>query len=293
MREADAAATCHRGRSIEPVAPRRPSTQVSRASPFTAYLGSHEAPPHVEFRAHFPHICICLFWCGLGAAVGVTLALYVVSPPVSPFLLVSLGGSAIFLLGLTRASAARPRSLFGSHQGGALFSIACYKTVHSPTGANPVIMIHRHAGLAALWQPVLVGTLALDLSPPCGVACSRSLALPHRVARPLATVATGSADRGRPRRLPREFHAYPLLTTPSCLLDWRAPDRPERTEYTAIPSVGVQQRLASRALVIELTRVRRHEFQFLEAALRASDDGLKSERAHQWLICEQWPEILH
>lgn len=126
-----------------------------------------------------------LLWCMLGAAAGITLALALVGPFVSPFLLASLGGTAVFLFGLTRAPAAQPRALFGGHLGGALVGILCYqsfgdalwvyalaqvltlslmlltKTVHPPAGANPLIMIYSHAGFAALWQPVLIGVLSL------------------------------------------------------------------------------------------------------------------------------------
>ena len=130
---------------------------------------------------------IRLLWCALGAAVGISLALSLVAPPTSPFLLASLGGSAVFLFGLTRAPAAQPRALFGGHLGGALIGIACYqlfdealwvyalaqvltliymlltKTVHPPAGANPLIMVYTHSGLLALWQPVFVGVLSLAL----------------------------------------------------------------------------------------------------------------------------------
>ena len=37
------------------------------------------------------------------------------------------------------------------------------KTVHLPAGANPLIMIHEHAGFFALWQPVGLGIIALAL----------------------------------------------------------------------------------------------------------------------------------
>jgi CBS-domain-containing membrane protein len=68
-----------------------------------------------------------LLWCGLGAAAGIGLALFFTSPPASPFFFASLGGSAVFLFGLTRAPAAQPRALFGGHLGGALIGIACYQ----------------------------------------------------------------------------------------------------------------------------------------------------------------------
>lgn len=128
---------------------------------------------------------IRLLWCALGASIGIILVLLLIAPPASPFLMVSLGGSTIFLFGLTRAPAAQPRALFGGHLGGALIGIACYqllgdalwvyalaqvltlwymlitKTVHPPAGANPLIMIYSHSGLVALWQPVFVGVFSL------------------------------------------------------------------------------------------------------------------------------------
>ncbi len=128
-----------------------------------------------------------LLWCALGAAAGIALSLSLAGPSASPFLLASLGGSAVFLFGLTRAPAAQPRALLGGHLGGALIGIACYqlfgdslwvyalgqvltlccmlltKTVHPPAGANPLIMIHGHAGWSALWQPVFIGVVSLAI----------------------------------------------------------------------------------------------------------------------------------
>ena len=130
---------------------------------------------------------IRLLWCGLGAGVGIGLAIWLVKPPASPFLLASLGGSAVFLFGLTRAPAAQPRALFGAHLGSSLIGIACYqcfgdslwvyalaqvlalwymllaKTVHPPAGANPLFMIYTHSGLSALWQPIFIGVLSLAM----------------------------------------------------------------------------------------------------------------------------------
>ncbi len=133
------------------------------------------------------HPAVRLLWCLVGAACGILLALSVAGPPLTPFLLASLGGSAVFLFGLTRAPAAQPRALFGGHIGGALIGVACYqalgeslgvyvlalalalcfmlltRTVHPPAGANPILMIYVHAGWSALWQPVLLGVVALAL----------------------------------------------------------------------------------------------------------------------------------
>ncbi|MBY0575282.1 MAG: HPP family protein [Gallionellaceae bacterium] len=133
------------------------------------------------------HPAARLLWCAIGASVGITLALFLAGPPVTPFLLVSLGGSTVFLFGLTRAPATQPRALFGGHLSGALIGISCYqafgdalwvftlaqvlalsfmlitRTVHPPAGANPILMVYAHAGWSVLWQPVLIGVTSLAL----------------------------------------------------------------------------------------------------------------------------------
>jgi CBS-domain-containing membrane protein len=128
-----------------------------------------------------------LIWCAAGAPTGIGIALWFVDMSSSPFLLASIGGSTIFLFGLTRAAAAQPRALFGGHLGGALIGVLCSqafgdalwvyilavvltlifmlstKTVHPQAGANPLIMVHQHASLFALWQPVGLSILILAL----------------------------------------------------------------------------------------------------------------------------------
>lgn len=135
---------------------------------------------------HFGRDLGRLLWCSAGAATALTLALFLTGiPDYSRWLMASLGGSTIFLFGLNRSAAAQPRALFGGHLGGALIGILCYRafgdavwvyalavvltlifmlvtrTDHPPAGANPLIMVHVHAPLIALWQPVALSVLAL------------------------------------------------------------------------------------------------------------------------------------
>jgi CBS-domain-containing membrane protein len=146
-----------------------------------------DKPGQLRGFKHITRDLVRLLGCATGQAAGIGLALYFVDMSASPFLLASLGGSAVFLFGLTRAPAAQPRALFGGHLGGALIGVLCSqafgdalwvymlavvlalifmlvtKTVHPPAGANPLIMVHEHAGLFALWQPVGCGVLILAL----------------------------------------------------------------------------------------------------------------------------------
>ena len=155
-------------------------------------------------RLSFVRKLLRLLYCAAGAAVGLGLVLGLVDPPASPLFLASFGGSAVFLFGLTRVPAAQPRALFGGHVGGALVGVFCYqlfgdavwvyvlalvltlllmlvtKTVHPPAGANPLIMVHSHAGLLAVWQPVFVGIAILVL-----VAAAWSRLVPGVVHYPL------------------------------------------------------------------------------------------------------------
>ena len=128
-----------------------------------------------------------LVWSAIGATIAIALALWFVGDRTSPFLLFSLGGSTVFLFALTDTESAQPRALFGGHLGGALIGIVCYRifgdglwvsvaavvltmvsmiatrTIHPPAGANPLIMVHNHAGIFSLLQPVGVGVFTLFL----------------------------------------------------------------------------------------------------------------------------------
>jgi CBS-domain-containing membrane protein len=144
---------------------------MARQSPFSALLR-----PTLRLAA-----------CSIGAVAALGSVLWFIDPPSAPLLVASFGGTVVFLFGLTRASAVQPRSLFGGHLGGALIGIVCFHTlgdatwvyllalvltllfmlltgtVHPPAGANPLIMIHSHAGFAALWNPVGIGVIVLAL----------------------------------------------------------------------------------------------------------------------------------
>ena len=128
-----------------------------------------------------------LLWVSIGASLALGLALLLTKTPASPLLLASLGGSTIFLFGLTGAPAAQPRALFGGHLLSALIGIICYQvfgdalwvfilaeilalatllltqTVHPPAGANPLIMIQAHAGFGHLTEVVLLGVAILAI----------------------------------------------------------------------------------------------------------------------------------
>lgn len=131
------------------------------------------------------HPAVRLAGCVFAAGAGIPLALYLVGPPRATFVLASLGGSSIFLCGLTRAPAAPWRAIVGGHLGRAGIGTACAqslgsslpacaravrrspafmlatRTVHPPAGANPVVMVHAQAHWGALLNPALLGVVCL------------------------------------------------------------------------------------------------------------------------------------
>ncbi len=151
-------------------APGKRNADSSAATPVSVGLRRHQLKRGMQALRR-------LLLCAAGASVGLGLALYATDLD-HPFLLASLGGSTVFLFGLTRTPAAQPRALIGGHLGGALIGILCYRlfgdamwvyvvsvaltliymlvtrTVHPPAGANPLLMIHHHASLSALWESV-------------------------------------------------------------------------------------------------------------------------------------------
>lgn len=151
------------------------------------------------------HPAARLSWCLIGAATAISFALYLTDVEHAAFALASLGGSTVFLFGLTRAPAAQPRALIGGHLGGAVIGIACgqwlgtsiiafavavsltlmwmllTRTVHPPAGANPVLMVYAQASWGALLDPVTLGVATL-----MGVAFVWSRLYPGLVHYPVA-----------------------------------------------------------------------------------------------------------
>ena len=122
-----------------------------------------------------------LGWSVAGASIAIAIALWFVADGRAPLLLASLGASTVILFALTESEAAQPRALFGGHLGGALIGILAFRffgdglwvsvlafvltmafmvltrTIHPPAGANPLLMVHNHAGMGILIKPVLLG----------------------------------------------------------------------------------------------------------------------------------------
>jgi CBS-domain-containing membrane protein len=106
-----------------------------------------------------------------------------------PWLLPSLGGSCVILFGMPRGTMAQPRSFLGGHGvatavglvfrmghdalggpvelwlavavGVALSAMAVTRTLHSPAGANPVVVFAEGAGWGFLASPLLPGLATL------------------------------------------------------------------------------------------------------------------------------------
>jgi CBS-domain-containing membrane protein len=136
-------------------------------------------------------IRLALVW--ITVIVGLGATLIVVSYTGHPWLLASLGGSCVILYGMPNSDMAQPRSLFGGHlisttvgilflkagfdtHGGnhdlwmmaalatALVLMIVSRTIHSPAGANPIVIFMEKAGWSLLLSPLLVGLLILFLA---------------------------------------------------------------------------------------------------------------------------------
>jgi len=127
-------------------------------------------------------------WLATAVALGATVA--GLHHTDHPALLASLGGSCVILFAMPGSEMARPCSLFGGHLIAAVIGLACLRlghdvfggapdawmvaavatalvammatdTVHSPAGANPVVIFLERADWTFLVWPLLVGLAVL------------------------------------------------------------------------------------------------------------------------------------
>lgn len=127
-----------------------------------------------------------LLWVLAGSATAITLALHFTHAS-SPLILASLGGTTLFLFGLSTLPAAQPRAVFGAHLISSLIGVVAFqlfgdslsvmviavvitigillltRTVHPPAGANPLIMIQAHASFTHIGFTVLLGVTIISV----------------------------------------------------------------------------------------------------------------------------------
>jgi len=102
-----------------------------------------------------------------------------------PWMLASFGGSSVILFGMPESAMAQPRSLVGGHLlssligllylhllgdspeiavaavATALVAMMATRTIHSPAGANPIVIFAEHARWSFLATPLFVGLAIL------------------------------------------------------------------------------------------------------------------------------------
>ena len=122
-----------------------------------------------------------------GAAVALTGCVFLLGLTKHPWLLASLGGSCVIVFGMADSDMAQPRSLLGGHFVAALTGLVFLKlghviggpkdmwmvtavatalvimmatrTIHSPAGANPIVIFAEDASWSFLLSPVAAGVL--------------------------------------------------------------------------------------------------------------------------------------
>jgi CBS-domain-containing membrane protein len=124
-----------------------------------------------------------------GAAVALAGCVFLLGLTRHPWLLASLGGSCVIVFGMADTDMAQPRSLLGGHVvaavtglvfltlwhaiGGpkdmwmvgsvatALAIMMATRTIHSPAGANPIVIFAEDASWQFLLSPVVLGVLCV------------------------------------------------------------------------------------------------------------------------------------
>ena len=122
---------------------------------------------------------------GIGSIATIGIALVMLDLEHVPYLLASLGGSCVILFAMPDSVMAQPRSFIGGHLvgtvvglvfshafGGSIFFMACAvgtavalmmvtDTIHSPAGADPLIVMAAHPGWSFLVEPLALGLAIL------------------------------------------------------------------------------------------------------------------------------------
>lgn len=208
----------------QPAAEAEPSTVEGRpaddeTAPPIALTPAREAEPSDEPEAgplvprSVRHLVVA--WVGAFIVIGGTWRLFAAQDLVFAF--ASLGGSAVILFGMPASPMAQPRSLFGGHaiasvagllflgwfgtntwsiaaaMATALVAMQVTRTIHSPAGADPIIimtsavsgpmvMLNLGVGLALLWLVAVLLLNGLGVHPYCRDAHLRLLRLAARSA---------------------------------------------------------------------------------------------------------------
>jgi len=122
---------------------------------------------------------LILAWLCCAATLGLVLTILQLEQV--PWLLASLGGSCVIVFGMPESKMAQPRSLLGGHIAGSLVGLAAAPligdgplamalatatalmlmmitdSIHSPAGADPMIVMAGHASASFLVAPLGVG----------------------------------------------------------------------------------------------------------------------------------------
>lgn len=126
----------------------------------------------------------------IGTVFALSIAAILVGLTDHPWLLASLGGSCVILFGMPESDMAQPRSVFGGHLiaslvglvflhygrglgvgsadmwmvgavATALLAMMATRTIHSPAGANPIVVFAEKANWGFLLSPLVFGLVAI------------------------------------------------------------------------------------------------------------------------------------